>query len=51
MAALLPASRLAIVERCGHMAPLEQPDAVAEALVEWLQPGKAATAADVKCAI
>jgi pimeloyl-ACP methyl ester carboxylesterase len=51
MAALLPASRLAIVERCGHMAPLEQPDAVAAALAEWLQSVNAATATDVKCAI
>jgi len=30
-------SRLAIIDRCGHMAPMEQPDAVARELVEWLE--------------
>jgi pimeloyl-ACP methyl ester carboxylesterase len=37
MAALLPGSRLAIIERCGHMAAMEQPAAVGAALVDWLQ--------------
>ena len=36
MAALMPGSRLAILDRCGHMAPMERPDAVGAALVEWL---------------
>jgi len=37
MAALIPNSRLAIVEDCGHMAPMERPDAVAAALLAWLR--------------
>jgi pimeloyl-ACP methyl ester carboxylesterase len=37
MAALIPGSRLTIVDRCGHMAPMERPDAVGAALAEWLQ--------------
>jgi pimeloyl-ACP methyl ester carboxylesterase len=51
MASLLPGSRLAIVERCGHMSPLEEPDAVAKALLEWLRQEDAATAKDRECAI
>ncbi len=30
-------SRLVMVERCGHMAPMEQPEAVGRAVVEWLE--------------
>jgi len=30
-------SRLAIIERCGHMAPMERPEAVAREIVEWLE--------------
>jgi len=37
MAALIPESRLAIVEDCGHMAPMERPDAVAAALLAWMR--------------
>jgi pimeloyl-ACP methyl ester carboxylesterase len=37
MAALVPGSRLEILERCGHMAPMERPDETGEALVQWLQ--------------
>lgn len=37
MAALIPGSRLAMIERCGHMAPMERPDAVGAALAQWLQ--------------
>ena len=37
MAALIPGGRLAVLDRCGHMAPMERPDTVGEALVEWLQ--------------
>jgi pimeloyl-ACP methyl ester carboxylesterase len=33
---LLPSSRLAIVEGAGHMAPYEQPRAVAEAIAKFL---------------
>jgi pimeloyl-ACP methyl ester carboxylesterase len=37
MAALIPKARLSVIEDCGHMAPAEQPDAVAEALAAWMQ--------------
>jgi pimeloyl-ACP methyl ester carboxylesterase len=43
IAALVPHSRLAVFDDCGHMAPMERPDAVARALVDWL---RAASAAD-----
>lgn len=43
---LVPGSRLAIFDGCGHMAPMECPDAVAVALVEWL--GAADRSADVE---
>ncbi|MBU1362111.1 MAG: alpha/beta hydrolase [Gammaproteobacteria bacterium] len=36
MAGLLPDAELVIVERSGHMATLEQPEAVVEAVVRWL---------------
>ena len=45
MAALMPRSRLAILDRCGHMAPMERPDAVGAALVEWLSATRAAAGA------
>jgi len=41
MAMLVPGSRLAILERCGHMAPMERPDAVGATLVEWLHTASA----------
>jgi len=41
MAMLVPGSRLAILERCGHMAPMERADAVGAALVEWLHTASA----------
>jgi pimeloyl-ACP methyl ester carboxylesterase len=34
---MLPASRLLIIERSGHMTTMEQPDAVSQALVDWLE--------------
>ena len=37
MAALIDGARLAIVERCGHMTPMEQPREVGEALAAWLR--------------
>ena len=37
MAAIIPNSRLVIVPNAGHMAPMEQPAAVAAAMREWLQ--------------
>lgn len=36
MAAAIPGSRLVAVEQCGHMAPMERPQAVAAALGQWL---------------
>jgi pimeloyl-ACP methyl ester carboxylesterase len=37
MAAAIPNSRVAIVPDAGHMAPMEQPAAVADAMREWLR--------------
>ncbi len=37
MAALIPGSTLTIIEDCGHMSTLEQPEAVTEALAGWLR--------------
>ena len=37
MHALLPGSRLAVIEHCGHMSTMEQPEAVTAALLDWLQ--------------
>jgi pimeloyl-ACP methyl ester carboxylesterase len=36
MAAAIEGARLVIVEDCGHLAPLEQPEAVSAALRDWL---------------
>lgn len=36
MARLLPNSRLVIVEHCGHLSTLEQPEIVTQALIDWL---------------
>jgi len=44
IAALVPGSRLAIFDDCGHMAPMERPAAVAEALAAWLRIAIAAPA-------
>ena len=37
MAALIPGARLAIIDRCGHMAPMECPRDVGTALAAWLR--------------
>ncbi len=37
MAAMIPGAKLVIVPDCGHLAPLEQPEATAAALDEWLR--------------
>lgn len=37
MAGFIPAAKLVIVEECGHLAPLEQPQAVSALLRYWLQ--------------
>jgi len=39
IAAAVPHSKLVIVEHAGHMSPVEQPEAVTEALLSWLQSG------------
>jgi pimeloyl-ACP methyl ester carboxylesterase len=36
MAAMIPGAKLVIVPDCGHLAPVEQPEATAAALDEWL---------------
>ncbi|HEY8967051.1 MAG TPA: alpha/beta fold hydrolase [Candidatus Methylacidiphilales bacterium] len=33
----IPGAQLRIIERCGHMIPLEQPEALAAAMGEWLR--------------
>jgi pimeloyl-ACP methyl ester carboxylesterase len=38
MARAIPDARLVLLDDCGHLAPLEQPDAVNDALEEWLAP-------------
>ncbi|HEV7372115.1 alpha/beta fold hydrolase [Arenibaculum sp.] len=37
MAAAIPGARLAVIEDCGHMAPIEQPQAVTALMRVWLQ--------------
>jgi pimeloyl-ACP methyl ester carboxylesterase len=37
MAGLIPGSRLVKVPDCGHLSTLERPDAVTQALVEWME--------------
>jgi pimeloyl-ACP methyl ester carboxylesterase len=36
MAATIPGAKLVMLEDCGHLAPLERPDAVTAALRDWL---------------
>ena len=36
MAAVIPGARLALVEQCGHLSPMEQPQAVTALLRQWL---------------
>jgi pimeloyl-ACP methyl ester carboxylesterase len=44
MASAVAGATLVVVEGAGHLAPLEQPDAVAEHLVRWLRRATQATA-------
>jgi len=37
MAARIPGARLEIIEHCGHLSAIEQPDAVNRILVDWLR--------------
>ena len=34
---MISGSALRVVDGCGHMAPMERPDAVGAALAEWLR--------------
>jgi pimeloyl-ACP methyl ester carboxylesterase len=36
MAGAIPGARLQVIEDCGHLSTLEQPDAVNHALRAWL---------------
>jgi pimeloyl-ACP methyl ester carboxylesterase len=36
MAALIPESRLVVIDDCGHMSTMERPEAVTRAMKEWL---------------
>jgi pimeloyl-ACP methyl ester carboxylesterase len=36
MASVIPRSKLIVVPECGHMSPMERPEAVTEAFREWL---------------
>jgi len=38
MAEAIPGARLVELDECGHLASLEQPEAVNDALEEWLAP-------------
>ena len=37
MVAGIPGARLVIVPECGHLSTLERPQAVTQALVEWME--------------
>jgi len=37
MAACVPGAQLQVIERCGHLSTIEQPDAVTSALTRWLR--------------
>ena len=36
MASMIPEARLTVIDDCGHMAPMEKPQAVTDALAGWL---------------
>jgi pimeloyl-ACP methyl ester carboxylesterase len=37
MAACVPGAQLEVIESCGHLSTIEQPDAVTAALTRWLR--------------
>ena len=39
MAAAIPGARLVVIEDCGHLAPIERPEAVNAAMRDWLTAG------------
>ena len=34
---MVPGAALAVIDDCGHMATMEQPERVADALLDWLR--------------
>jgi pimeloyl-ACP methyl ester carboxylesterase len=40
IAAGIAGAELRLIDHCGHLAPLEQPEAVTEALADWVQGGR-----------
>ena len=46
MAALIPGATLAVIDRCGHMAPMERPRDVGTALAHWLAEPAQGSASD-----
>lgn len=40
MAELIPGARLEVIDRCGHLSTLEQPEAVTAAMARWLGEGR-----------
>jgi len=46
MAELIPSATLAVVDRCGHMAPMERPRDVGTAVAGWLAEPACAQATD-----
>ena len=38
IATLIPGAQLVLLPQCGHLSTMEQPDAVNQALVRWLNP-------------
>ena len=45
MAAKIPGARLEIIENCGHLSTIEQPDCVNRVLIDWLRETDAHSAA------
>jgi pimeloyl-ACP methyl ester carboxylesterase len=37
IARLIPGAKLVVIEKCGHMSPVEQPEAITAALREWIE--------------
>jgi pimeloyl-ACP methyl ester carboxylesterase len=50
IAALIPQSKLVVIENCGHMAPMERPEEVTAAISEWLENSSRETRMDAPAA-
>jgi pimeloyl-ACP methyl ester carboxylesterase len=37
MAAMIPESKFVVIEKCGHMAPMEHPEETTSAMLEWFE--------------